>query len=521
MPSEPPPNALQTLADLDIVKIHEGKSLADSPASYRKTASSHGLRPAPSPGSLGQGFPQCTPAKPIPPRKQPTLFWKAMGFFMKRHFSSAADLEDDDQALFFADPNQSAIPAGGSCPPEVTNYQLLVFSDTMERANRPSFSLSGTSYFEFLDMYMRNVGEPNEPTELVQARTTLLDVKEQKDEDWKTACSSYLQCGSGSASSPCNNNSDSNSPPAPGPLLDFIDHKSEAGTSYKQAFDDEHKAQENQTHLLNPSIAEAITRLMDRIRLADSRIDYHVGCNMPVVTVDADWIEMLKLMNSTNPGTDPSTMGMAAVSAQLKLKDLVYHRPLHEMNNYQSTVNIWYKSVGSPGNIPRDGPYRLDLAGIWERSWADLGHPLLDSAALPGGELTPQKKDFLNSLSATVTFIHKPFRGNITRGTWDVRDPRQFRLQPDAPPSLEERVYKTSRLIIALGIKIELVLPEAVAGAASEIGVKNITLADLDLPLKEVSGEGGNKLIFSGGWDFDQSGGVDFPILLGAFADLV
>ncbi|KAK4210891.1 hypothetical protein QBC37DRAFT_447357 [Rhypophila decipiens] len=513
MPSEPPPNALQTLADLGIVKIHQGQNLCDSTASYRKTVSSHGLRPAPSPGSLGQGFPQRTPVRPTPPRKQPTLFWKAMGFFMKRHFSSAADLEDDDQALFFADPNQSAIPAGGSCPPEVTNYQLLVFSDTIQLANRPSFSLSGTSYFEFLNIRMNQrslyrPGRPSSPSRNKRMRTG------------RRLAPPTFNAAGGGASSPCNNKSDSNSPPAPGPLLDFIDHKSEAGTSYKQAFDEEEKAQENLTHL-NPSITEAITRLMDQIRLADSRIDYHVGCNMPVVTVDADWIEMLKLMNSTNPGTDPSTMGMAAVSAQLKLKDLVYHRHLHEMNNYQSTVNTWYKSMGSPGNIPRDGPYRLDPAGIWERSWADLGHRLLDSGALPGGELTSQKKDFLNSLSATVTFIHKPFRGNITRGTWDVKNPRRFRLQPDAPPSQDERVYKTSRLIIAWGIKIELVLPEAVVDAASDIGVKNITLADLDLPLKEVSGEGGNKLIFSGGWDFDQSGGGDFPILLGAFADLV
>ncbi|KAM7210392.1 hypothetical protein V8F06_014223 [Rhypophila decipiens] len=447
MSSEPPLDALQTLAELGIINIYDGRPSHHAP-SNSNAAPSHVFPIAPT-GSLGRGFPQRLPPKPPVPKKQPSLFWKAIGFLLKKQFSSVTSLEDNDQALFFADPNQSAIPAGGYCPTE-----------------------------------------PNETEKLIRARKTLLDIKEEKDQAWNRACSSYT-------SEP------SNSPPAP--LIDVL--KSDA--SYQLAWTAEKEAQNNLTHLLKSSMV-GIASYINELGLADMRLDHQKGSNMPVVAVDQDWIQKLALQNSNNPGADPSTMTMESISAELK--DQIYYRPAHEMNNYASTVSMWYKSLANPGDIPRDGPHRLDLAGIWNRSWADLGHPLLDAAAVPGGELSDEKKKFLDSLSATVTFVHKPYKGKVTRGKWDVNDPRQFQLQSDAPSSLAEKVFRTSSLIMAWGIEIELTLPTEVAGVVGDIGMRNITLDDLNMPLQAVDGDG-NKMVFRGGGEI--------PILLGAFADLV
>jgi len=222
---------------------------------------------------------------------------------------------------------------------------------------------------------------------------------------------------------------------------------------------------------------------------------------MPVVAIDSDWVGQL-LQNPTSDSTLESLPNL--------LKS-VYYRPLYSLPDYSGIVNNWYKNVPSASNMIRDGPHPLPLAGIWDRSWADLGHPLLDDAQLPGGgELSPEKKDFINSLSATLTFIQKPYEGNVNRGMWDVPDARgRFELQPHAPQRVREAVYKTSKFIIAWGIEIELTIPEVLS--QSEASVKNITLAGMDLPLKEVVG--GNKLVFSGGGDY--------PILVGAFAERV
>jgi len=140
----PLPVFLQTLAELGIVQVVPKTPAASAVAT-----------PIDSTGSLGAGFPLSgSDSRLSAPKKQPPLFWKAVGFFLKNRFSSAGSLLDSDRALFFADPGQVGIPDGGACPEEVTNYQAFLFADTMQRVNQPSFSLSGSSYFEFLNLYV-------------------------------------------------------------------------------------------------------------------------------------------------------------------------------------------------------------------------------------------------------------------------------------------------------------------------------------------------------------------------------
>ncbi|KAG8408985.1 hypothetical protein J3459_010775 [Metarhizium acridum] len=64
----------------------------------------------------------------------------------------------------------------------------------------------------------------------------------------------------------------------------------------------------------------------------------------------------------------------------------------------------------------------MPLADVWDRSWSDLGHPLLDQAK-PQEILNEEQKQFINSLSAKLTLLHSPYTGNVSRGMWDINEP--------------------------------------------------------------------------------------------------
>ncbi|KAM0428833.1 hypothetical protein ACHAPT_006633 [Fusarium lateritium] len=217
---------------------------------------------------------------------------------------------------------------------------------------------------------------------------------------------------------------------------------------------------------------------------------------MPVVAVDQDWLQAALQDPTKNPQdlVDPS---------------MVYYRPLYSLPQYATTADYWTETVGASSRMVHDGPYMIPLAGVWDREWSELGHPLLDHAK-PHESLSDDQKNFINSISATLTFLQKPYAGNIDRGLWDVTDLRgKFNLHPDAPPSIKSRGCKTSKLILAWGIEIVFTIPDIISLDA----VKNVTLAAMDLPLKSV-GKKGNKLVFS-------AGGDGFPVLVGAFANII
>lgn len=215
---------------------------------------------------------------------------------------------------------------------------------------------------------------------------------------------------------------------------------------------------------------------------------------MPVVAVSEDWIMKMK--------NQPDLTNKKLVDPQL-----VYYRPAYSLPNFETVVNYWISSNAQSSTIVRDGPYVIPLAGIWDRSWEELGHPLLDDTKPPQA-LTEDQKNFINSLQATITCIQKPYAGDVDPGSWCVDKPRNFRLSPKAPSMLHRTVCRTSKMIIAWGIEIEITLPEMAPLSAYD----RITLTGMDLPCR--SSEDGKKLIF-------QAGGDSYPLLLGVIADLI
>ena len=131
-------------------------------------------------------------------------------------------------------------------------------------------------------------------------------------------------------------------------------------------------------------------------------------------------------------------------------------------------------------------------------------------AAQPPQVMTNTQKDFISSLKATITYIQKPCAIDVDAGLWCVKNPRaHFTLDSDAPAFLKEQVCRTSKMIMAWGIEIEIILPEMITTQAFQ----NTTLAAMDLPTK-VTGPNGNKLLF-------EAGGDTYPLLLGVIADII
>ncbi|KAM7194156.1 hypothetical protein V8F20_008076 [Naviculisporaceae sp. PSN 640] len=475
--------ALQHLRDLGIIEASDAESTKDPALNSQSTPSLNhiddqgSLRHA---GSLGPGFPiQSGLLKESPsPKKQPPLFWKAMGFFLKKEFCSTVD----DQAIFFANPRDVGIAGGTFRPVELTNYQVFQFADGMQRANRPSFSLGEHSYFAFLDLYLRNVGEAEDPQELVEARNKFLVAKANKDQAWESARLEYIEHVSASQG------------PAATSLIEYID----ADPHYKDMWDAELKAQNELSKLLPPEFASLLSQI-NTMRLADSRLEPQRANNMPVIAVDADWIRQQELEGKTRENlVDPKN---------------VYYRPCYSLPNYEATVNDWYAAVPSPSTMVRNGPHVFPLANILNRKWADLGHPLLDNAKLSEGELTSAQIDFINSLDGTLTFLQEPYVGHVTRGPWDINGSVRdlYDLRPGAPKVLQDTVLKTTKLIIAWGMEIELTIPD-VLPVSVDTSIRNVTLAGMDLPLQPDAGNK-NKLVFRGGGKG--------PILIGAIADMI
>ncbi|KAL9093883.1 MAG: hypothetical protein Q9165_003806 [Trypethelium subeluteriae] len=469
-----PSISLQTLSEIGFLEITKHDDGPSNPSLSDTTPFADPSRQA---GSLGPGLSLDRPLHAAAPKKQPPLFWKAMGFCLKTKFTISGSLYDDGRALFLGEPNQDGIAAGTMCPEEVTNYQTFVKCDTMQTLNKPTFSTSGGSYFEYLNLYLKYVGQKdfkgNSSEKVSGARQALINSKSIKDQAWEKARAAYIGEQLKASATPDHS------------LIGHV--KKDA--DYDAAWEAEMKAEQSFTQLLQPAFASISGRL-DLIRLADMRMEPQVGNNMKVIAIDENWLSQLP----------PVEEGVAP--------KLVFYRPEYTLPDYQTTALYWIKQGVSKSTI-RDGPYEIPLANIWDRLWSDLGHPLLDDAQ-PQEKLTPESKAFINSLSATVTFLQRPYCKDIRRGLWDIKDPRdRFPLQLDAPRVLRQQFCKTTRLILAWGLEIELNLPDSIDinSAAS------VSLASLNLPLVH-TGSDGRKMIFS-------SGDTGFPILVGALADII
>lgn len=232
---------------------------------------------------------------------------------------------------------------------------------------------------------------------------------------------------------------------------------------------------------------------------------------MPVITISEDWVARVQRLLA---GTDDKGLVHPA---------WIYYRPAYSLPSYDTDAASWASAAVGP--LERDGPYMIPLAGIWDRDWADLGHPLLDSAK-PAEKLTDQQKNILSSLTVNLTYLQKPISYQVNAGDWAVHDFRNFDLPSTAPEWLSAKVCRTSKMIFAWGIEIEIIIPDLsvvngldVSGrpsqgdTVSEAALRNLTLTALDLPLKPEA-SASNKLVF-------QSVARPVPLLLGVLADVV
>lgn len=85
----------------------------------------------------------------------PSHLTKALAKTFARLFSLSNDLSKDGRAVFVAGPNQTGIPGGNLVPAAVTNYQVFLKADAVQRINNPEYSVDGAgSYYSFLSMFV-------------------------------------------------------------------------------------------------------------------------------------------------------------------------------------------------------------------------------------------------------------------------------------------------------------------------------------------------------------------------------
>jgi hypothetical protein len=85
----------------------------------------------------------------------PSILIKALAKTFARFLSVSNDLGKDRRAVFVAGPNQAGIPGGNLVPAAVTNYQVFLKADAVQRINNPEYSVDGAgSYYSFLSMFV-------------------------------------------------------------------------------------------------------------------------------------------------------------------------------------------------------------------------------------------------------------------------------------------------------------------------------------------------------------------------------
>ncbi|KAH6686931.1 hypothetical protein F5X68DRAFT_261908 [Plectosphaerella plurivora] len=433
-------------------------------------------------GSLLPSAPSLRVVNPVPvPHTQPSIFWKAFGLTLKTIFTNEANLSESGSALFCAPPNQAGIISGRAFPDEVTNYQMHLYCDAMQRVGFPTFEVSGDSYFDYVNSYLQNVDETGAAADVGRARQELVDAEVAKDRAWQAGSKTFLDhvakkddIGQHS----------------------FVDYMKQ-NDEYRNACDAEMAAEKDFAETRGSKLSSASLQLQV-LRLADYRLERQAGNNMPVIAIDQGdkWIELF----TANPDKDKETNFD---------RNLIYYRPFYSIPNYALEVQYWIQGAAASPTDDENGLYTVPLAGIWDRSWSELGHPALDMAK-PYVALTPEMKDFINSLDVTLRFVKRTFAGDVTRGLWDVPGLRgKFELPSSAPESIKQPVCKTSRLFFAWGLEMMVKFPDALPDGA----VKNLSISALGMPMKRVAGKP-DSLVFT-------SENAGYPVLVGGIADVV
>lgn len=184
----------------------------------------------------------------------------------------------------------------------------------------------------------------------------------------------------------------------------------------------------------------------------------------------------------------------------------IYFRPLYELEDYNSRYQSWLNGAWQRPAI-WDGPHPISMAGARMRDWASLGHPGLDS--LPTQLGRDDIDALLDKTKITISYQGgRPAWFDVSRGLWDMTTILgRTQLPAEAPSYMRERFCKTTKLIMAYGCRIDVVLPAGIAEESIEI-----LLDVLPLPLQEVPSAPGK---------YTYTRTSNYPSLLGVVASLV
>ncbi|KAH6878140.1 hypothetical protein BKA58DRAFT_376586 [Alternaria rosae] len=398
---------------------------------------------------------------PRKPSAQPSRFWKALSYtFLPILAGGTGSLEDEGQALFVAAQGQPGIPEGRTLPQEVTNYQVFIKTDVIQTINRPSYSASnGRSYFELLYRYLRYATAGAETPDIRNARKALFDAEAKKEAAWKAALHAFR-------------------PTAATSFVDALSHDK----AYLDAWNVEQQRFNEYKSLQTPEMEDMLKQL-DITKSANDRLLYKINNTMPCIGLSEDQTVPLEPL-------------------QVDTKD-VFYRPRHSLSDYERQYAAW---LGQSKMLA--GPYHVHLAEVDTLTWAGLGHPDLDQAKPL--DVSSIAMDLYKIIDVQLWFMGGPAAAvDVERGLWNYQGFRDLgKLSEDAPSYLREPFCKTTKLLLAWGLRMEIMFPSFV----SEMDRRSF-IASLRFPFRQ---DEHNKDMY-----FSQSGADTYPVLLAALADIV
>lgn len=90
-----------------------------------------------------------------PAPSPPSFFLKALSFTLLSFLSQSSNLSLEKKALFVAPLSQAGIPGGEFVDAAITNYQLFLKADAIQKKNYPLYTVDDTgSYFAALSRYV-------------------------------------------------------------------------------------------------------------------------------------------------------------------------------------------------------------------------------------------------------------------------------------------------------------------------------------------------------------------------------
>jgi len=208
---------------------------------------------------------------------------------------------------------------------------------------------------------------------------------------------------------------------------------------------------------------------------------------MPCTVTDKDYYTISNAQPPPNPKVDP---------------DPLYYRPFHMLSGYRTKAEAWLEDFNPQDLSAHRTEIPIDFETARPLDWAVFGHEGLVQSPVPN-----PADNLYSSISAKISFIGlQAF--DVDRGLWDVKQPRNLQLGPNAPQSLLKPFFKTTKLLLGYGVDLTITLPVAVTAADILNQQKVISLLGVPITQRNIQG---NQLHISLG---DNA----YPVLLGVLA---